>query len=88
MATYSPLNPRMTLINADATTTITLPNGPPGGQPIANGYEFIVVDNNGTAGASNIAIKGPINGGTSGTSISTNYGSAYFVWDGASFIQK
>ena len=90
MARYFPVQQGYTLILADASTTVVLPNGPgaTGGQPIALGDQFLVVDNLGTAGGSNIAIKGPIAGGTSGTSISAAYGSALLVWDGNTFLQK
>jgi hypothetical protein len=77
------------MIFADADTTITIPNGPNlGGQPVALGYQYLIVDNNGTAGAHNIAISGPINGGTSGTSITTNYANAILRWVGTTFSQK
>lgn len=89
MSRVQPLSPTATLIFADADTTITVPNGPnAGGQPIALGYEYVIADNNGTAGAHNIAINGPINGGTSGTAISTNYGNAILRWLGSTFTQK
>lgn len=89
MAKYHPITPLFTLILADTDTSVPLPNGPAGGgQPIAEGFEFIIVDNNGKAGSTNIAITGPIAGGSTGTSITTNYGSAWFRWDGATFHQK
>lgn len=82
------LTPLQTLVLADTDTTIVIPNGPgSGGEPHAYGFMFIVVDNMGTATAHNIALSGPIAGGTSGTAISTNYGSAILIWTGATFNQ-
>jgi hypothetical protein len=83
-----PLTPVSAIIFADADTTIPIPSGPPGGQPIALGYEFIVVDNLGTANAHNIALSGPIGGTTSGTAISTNFANAILRWGGTTWTQK
>lgn len=77
------------IIDADHDTTIALPNPTlSGGGPLAIGATFTVADNLGVAGSHNIAITGPVAGGASGTSISTNYGSAAFRWVGNTFVQK
>jgi hypothetical protein len=76
------------IIFADADTTVKIQDPTSGGGPLAIGFVFKVVDNNGKAGTTNIALSGPINGGTTGTSITTNYGAATLTWIGNTFSQK
>ena len=82
MATFNPITPLLMMVRADADTTVTIPGG-----LVAMGYQYLIVDNNGTAGSHNIALSGPISGTTSGTAISTAYGSALLTWDGATYHQ-
>lgn len=82
MSHFQPITPLFGVLYADADTTVTVAGGIQ-----AQGYQIMVVDNNGTAAAHNIVISGPISGSTSGSSITTNYGSALLTWDGATYHQ-
>lgn len=76
-----PIYAQIEFIRAGTNTTITLPA--PSQRPVApEGKIVIVMDDLGTAGTNNIAFSGPINGGTSGTSLTTNYAVALFIWSG------
>jgi hypothetical protein len=75
------------LIFADRDTSIQLPDPTKTGGPLAIGAKFTVEDNLGRAGAANIAIVGPINGGTTGVSITTAYSSIEFTWVGSTYTQ-
>jgi hypothetical protein len=84
---FRDITPLLWMVKAGTETTITLPG--PTNQPTApEGLQIVVVDDMGLAGTNNISILGPIAGGTSGTSISTNYGSAWFMWMGNTYTQK
>lgn len=82
------ITPLIWYYKADTATSVPLPNPANAGGPVApEGLLLFVIDNLGTAGTTNIAITGPINGGSSGTSLTTNYAVALFIWSGATWQQ-
>lgn len=90
MARFYPQPDNSTIdVTMDLDSALVLPSGPASaGAPIAVGITWKVFDNLGKAGTTNITFTGPIGGGTTGTSISTNYGSTTFTWTGAAWMQK
>ena len=85
---FHQVTPLFWYINADANGTVALPNPAASGGPVAPiGLQIAVLDNMGLAATTNITITGPINGGTTGTSLTTNYAWALFIWSGATWMQ-
>jgi len=89
MSRYQPSTDRylMALIFADADQRVPLPDPLHGGGPLAIGVTYRLIDNLGTAATSNITPVGPIDNSTTGTAISTAFGTATFTWDGSTYIQ-
>ena len=85
MAKLSNLTQQITLVELDTSSTLALPVGPSGGQPIVAGHIFILTDNMGVG--KSVTLTAPFSGGLESVTVGGSVGwGQMFVWSGTFYI--